>query len=134
MQRLWLLVMIVVPCLAAVGCGAAGPAKVSGMVSLDGEPIEEGRIAFAPQDGQGTTAEAVITKGAYAAEVPAGKKIVKIVGMRVVEERPAYAGDPNSPMIKVTKNYVPAKFNDQSELTRDVTSSTKMDFELKSSP
>ena len=123
--------LVVLPLL--LGCGESGPAKVSGKVSLDGQPIEEGRISFLPQGGDGTTAEAVIAGGAYTAEVPPGKKVVQIIGMRVTGERPAYAGDPNSPMIKTTENFVPAKFNDKSELEREITGSTTMDFELKSS-
>lgn len=134
MRRSYLAVMLVLVCLASTGCGSSGPAKITGAVSLDGEPIEDGRITFEPRDGQGPTAEAVITKGSYAAEVSAGKKVIRVVGMRVVGERPAYAGDPNSPKIKITQNFVPPKFNEQSELVRDVATSTKMDFELKSSP
>jgi hypothetical protein len=133
MRQIWLLFVLLCGVAFSSGCGEAGPPQLTGTVTFDGAPIEEGRITFEPVDGQGTTAEAVVTQGKYATEVPAGKKRVRIVGMRVVGERPAYAGDPNSPMIKETKNFIPPIFNDQSNLEREVTASGTMDFELKSS-
>ena len=47
--------------LAASGCGA-GTAKVTGKVTLDGAPVENGTILFTPKDGKGQSATGVIKK------------------------------------------------------------------------
>ena len=66
------------------GCGPSG-ARVSGDVSYEGQPVEEGYISFTPADGQGRDAGAPVRNGRYAvAELPPGPKVVKVVATRKV--------------------------------------------------
>lgn len=62
----------------ALGCGSdAG--SVTGSVTYDGKPVENGYITFTPADGKGTMVAGPINKGRYSIEnVPLGSKIVKI--------------------------------------------------------
>ena len=63
--------------LAAAGCG--GGAAVSGNVTYDGQPVENGAITFVSADGKGPTAGAQISEGFYRVkEISPGEKIVQI--------------------------------------------------------
>lgn len=117
------------------GCGGGGPgATVEGSVTLDGQPLQEGAISFVPADGKTASAGGTITDGKYSVAVPPGPKRVEITASKVVGQRPAYAGDPNSPMIDITKSIVPPRYNSQSELTLEVQSGdNQKDFALKGS-
>ena len=126
--------MIMLTLLSAilVGCGKS-PITVSGKVTLDGNPVERGTITFEPQDKQTANAGGAITQGAYTVkDIPPGKKLVRITGLKVTGERLSIATDPNSKKIEDTVPIVPARYNDQSDLVRDVTASTTLDFDLKS--
>ncbi len=69
--------------LAAAGCGSS--AHLSGNVSYDGQPVENGTITFVPADGRGPTAGALITQGRYRArDLSPGSKVVQIHGFRDV--------------------------------------------------
>lgn len=68
----------------AVGCGGrASPptAAVRGRVTIDGEPLAAGVVRFAPKDGAGPVAIAVVTGGAYRLEKPNGP----VVGVNSVD-------------------------------------------------
>src|SRR6187399_2895331 len=56
--------------LAGAGCNR-GPAmgKISGEVTMDGQPLKEGRILFTPEDGQGQTGGDTIKDGKFLVEV-----------------------------------------------------------------
>lgn len=121
---------------AAVVCGCGGDSQptVSGKVTLDGKPLENGAISFVPADGATATAGGIITNGEYTVEVPAGAKKVEITAAKVVGQRPAYEGNPNSPMIDITESIIPERYNTKSELTREVKAGENtLDFELTSS-
>ena len=68
--------------LAVAGCGDSGPeyphAKLSGAVSLDGAPVETGRVTFMPTGGAaGQPVSADIAAGRYdARDVPVGEMTV----------------------------------------------------------
>lgn len=65
------------------GCGAA--TTVSGTVTYEGEPIEEGWVTFMPVDGSGSEAGAKITDGEYhVEEITPGEKTVQVVGVKEV--------------------------------------------------
>jgi hypothetical protein len=63
--------------LAACGCGGSGgKGTVTGTVTLDGQPLPAGKIAFMPAEGAGVSAD--IRDGAYTAtDVPTGE--VKVI-------------------------------------------------------
>jgi len=70
------------------GCGQ--PVVVSGQVTYDGKPVEEGSINFLPEDGQGPTCGGSITDGRYEATCPVpGRKIVQIVGIKKINFAPS---------------------------------------------
>jgi hypothetical protein len=50
--------------LTLVGCGGK-PAKVSGVVTLDGKPLERGMVGFAPIDGGMRAAGMIQSDGSY---------------------------------------------------------------------
>jgi hypothetical protein len=64
--------------LAAVPAGCAdrygGRQAVRGEVTLQGQPLKEGVIAFVPLDGQGTQSGAPVVNGAYAVPRASGLK------------------------------------------------------------
>lgn len=122
------------------GCQPAGPerAAVSGIVELDGKPIEHGAIAFIPSgpDG-GPPSGAVIEAGKYS--IPKENGVV--VGSHRVEIRaPKKTGkqipvappatSPTGTVDEVVEG-IPAKFNTQSTLVETVESGPNtIDFNL----
>jgi hypothetical protein len=127
--RLPSLILIV---LLLAGCNP-GPAvgTVSGTVTLDGEPIKQGRISFTPVDGMGQTGGAEIVEGKYKADVPAAKMKVEINGNKVIGKRLAYEGT-KGPYVDEVVELVPPKYNVNSELTLDVQrGAQEKNFELK---
>jgi hypothetical protein len=119
--------------LAASGCSSdSGKGTVSGIVTLDGQPLKSGLIRFVPVDGRTPTADTTITDGEFSAEVPIGEKRVSISAPKVVGKRPAYQ-TPNAPMIDIVEELLPARYNVTSELTINVTGGRQdAPFELKS--
>lgn len=124
--------------LLVAGCGGStGPTKykVSGKVTLDGAPLETGRITFKAADGKGVTYSEEIKAGAYSTEVTAGKKKVEITSLRKVEgKRAKVGGNPGDPIsadnpADVFEEAIPAKYNDKTTLDADVTSSGSNQFD-----
>ena len=131
-------VAITVCCvLLAVGCESSSDrAALEGIVTLDGEPLPDGQIVFLPQaDATGPSAGSTIENGNYSvpadmglfagnfrveitAERKTGRKIVGFLGEEVDQ----------------VENYLPARYNDQSELVAQVEAGRKntFDFELES--
>ena len=120
-------------CLAwiACGCGGSRRASVTGKVTIDGAPLPEGSIDFIPVDRRaaqtaGTrihqgeyeiAAEQGLLPGEYLVQIravrPTGKKVWDGMG----EER-APAGQKN--MVDQIESYVPARYNDRTELRAKV--------------
>jgi len=120
------------------GC-SDGKVVVRGMVTVDGQPIDEGSISLEPADGLGPTTGGLIKAGNYeltgnAAAEP-GKKIVRIVGLRQTGKMvPAGPPAPKGTLIPQMIQCVPSHYNDQSLLKVDVTpgKANKHDFRLDS--
>jgi len=118
--------------LAASGCTHANGARLSGKVTLDRTPVETGRIRLTPLDGQGPTAEALILQGRYALTTSPGAKKIEIYGLRKIGTRHYHENDPSSPMVDVTEEIVPARYNTHSGLTAELkTGSETRDFNLE---
>jgi hypothetical protein len=109
------------------GCGNDQSAEVSGTVTYDGKPIEDGAITFIPDNGP--TAGGMIKDGKYTTKVVVGSSKVKISSSKVVGSKALYGmGSPERP---VTAEALPAKYNSASELRYDVkTGSQTKDFDL----
>lgn len=76
LRRSFFLGMLAVSLCAATGCGG-GKGKISGKVTLDGQPLQAGRISFVPSKGTGATTE--IKNGEYSVEqIPPGEVKVTV--------------------------------------------------------
>jgi hypothetical protein len=112
-----------------LGCGNNRPVmyQVTGSVTFDGRPVENGEIIFVSAEGAAPDAGR-IDGGIYDLLVKPGKKRVEIRA-----SRPVVGGKPN-PMGPVYKDYIPEKFNARSTLVADIepNDANHFDFELKS--
>jgi hypothetical protein len=137
--RLLLSFVFVFLLIALQGCGGRTYAPVSGTVTLDGKPVVKAVVTFIPlpkpgsrdagDSASGTTNE----KGEYTLKTytPQGWKDGAQVGKHKVsisQQETRGEGDRS-----VTTEKLPKRYNENSELTYDVTSGdNKKDFELKS--
>lgn len=159
MKRALLRAAIGTLALLAVGCGSGDPlgVAVSGTVNYKGQPVKEGLITFIPMKGtEGPKAGANIDDGKYAIprrgalapgkyrieirsyedsgnETPKSMQQAQMFG-RPIEK---VTNDPGAAeqLQKIRtqkKNVLPARYNDDSELTKDLPdqSQVTMDFEL----
>jgi hypothetical protein len=119
-------------CLALSGCDSDGIATypVSGSVTFDGQPVAAGEIIFRAADGTQASYAAKIHDGRYELDSTAGAKRVEITAHRSVETPPSPSGEGtiNHQM------YIPARYNEQSELTAEVSAQGANDFEFALTP
>jgi hypothetical protein len=117
--------------LALAGC-SGNDGKVSGTVTVDGKPLENGSILFVPVDGKTPTTGGSIKEGHYSVRVPIGKMKVSISAPKVVGRKKIYP-TPDSPEMPVTKEALPSRYNEETSLTLDVQpGKIQKDFELQS--
>ena len=94
------------------GCSEPASGEVSGTVTFDGQPIEQGSISFTPVDGNGPTAGGAIIGGKYTApKVPVGASKVTISGAKETEKKRMY-DDPKAPLVQTSVEMLPAKYSD----------------------
>src|SRR5262245_21230337 len=126
-------------CWALIGfsLGCSNDAKfgaVSGTVTLDGEPLKAGTIRCDAADSRIVAADASISDGSFTAKVPPGEKRVSITSPKVIGKKKLY-DTPDSPVVDVTEELLPKRYNANSELTLTVKAG-KQDsdakFDLKS--
>lgn len=127
---IWVSCFVLVACL--IGCG--GPAhpevgRVSGVVTLDGQPLPEATVMFQPAEGrasQATTDSAGKYSLTYLDGVPGAK-----LGSHTVIIRTEIPGEDGQPPI--AKEKLPKRYHDQTELTAEVKpGSNTFDFPLTS--
>ncbi len=124
-------VVLMIALTLVVGCKKRTMGTVSGMVTIDGTPVKTGGISFFPSNLQASTAGSEITDGQYSAEVAPGVAKVEIRVPKVVGQKKLY-NTPNSPVRPILAEVLPAKYNDETELTLDVQlGENKHDFALK---
>jgi hypothetical protein len=105
--------------MVAIGCSSEAPqAELTGTVTYDGTPIADGAITFQPKDGQSSSAGSLIKDGQYSCKVPPGTSTVSITASKQVGKKKLY-NTPNSPEMPITKELLPAKYNEKTELTYD---------------
>lgn len=132
-MKRYMLVFVSALLLVASGCADGKPTAIRGTVTLDGQPLERGRIEFRPREQTGPIAAAEIVDGEYEGMAMEGKKTVVITGGKVVGQRP-FTEAPGSPMIEDVRPLVGTEYNENSRLTCDITRSrTEYDFALESS-
>ena len=125
----WRFVIAMLVCLA--GCG--GPehpevGRVSGVVTLDGQPLAEATVMFQPTNGRAsiaTTDSAGKYSLIYLDGVPGAK-----LGAHTVIIRTEIPGEDGQPPI--AKEKLPKKYHENTELTAEVKrGSNTFNFELK---
>lgn len=152
--------VLIFPGLCGCGDNDTGRVSVGGLVTLDGTPIAEGTITFAPVNG-GPVAAAAITGGEYflsAVDGPGpGKNTVKVVAFR--EAANSSSGNKTQPVsdevdpIEAPKDnmlesvgsesgtyqdameqFVPERYNTKSTLSAELaeTRNPSIDFQLTS--
>jgi hypothetical protein len=111
-----LLLLTSLPLLSACGPSTG---TVRGTVTIDGEPLTGGVISFVPAEATGTPTTANVETGKYELTTSTGKKFVQISAPIVVGKRKEYEGE-GAPLVEITDERLPAKYNSQTELTFDV--------------
>jgi hypothetical protein len=100
------------------GCGPA-VSSVCGMVTVDRQPVASGVISYVPAEGGGEPATATIAAGRYELHTSPGKKFVQISAPVVVGKRKEYEGA-DAPLVEITDESLPPRYNSQTELSFDV--------------
>jgi len=133
MDKHWILAALLV----AMVCTGCGPqrATVSGNVTLNGQPLDKGVIYFNSQDlVSKENISADIVNGQYSAEVVVGPKQIQFLAPIVTGTRPEYVG-PGAPLVEITEERLPAKYNSASDLTFDVKAGkNEKDWALEAPP
>jgi hypothetical protein len=112
------------------GCEKSKIGTVNGTITVDGSPAKSGSIAFFPVDRKSPTAGAEIRDGQYTARVPLGISKVEIRVSKVTAQKKLY-NTPNSPVRPILSEVLPAKYNEETELTLDVKpGSNEQDYPL----
>ena len=123
--------------LCSLGCGkSSGLEKVvvSGVVTLDGQPVPNGEIRFIPTAGTiGPVSGGAIKDGAYEAKakggVPVGDHQVEIRAYRANAKSQGQPGSEGG----AAEQYLPKRYNEQTTLAARVDATTEtQDFELTS--
>lgn len=116
----------------AAGCGGPKVGEVSGTVSYDGKPVEQGAIAFVPADGNGPTAGGAIADGKYTVRnVPVGTAKVSINADKGGEKKIVYDNPARPTVEAATGELLPDKYNKATELRYDVRPGAQTkDFDL----
>lgn len=121
--KTWLLLVFAM----VLGCGGS-QCTVTGTLSFNGQPIQDGSIRFFPVDGTegpgavakiengqyGITSESNLLAGKYSVQITAVKKTGRMIRPR--EVMPGDAGTPTEEEIQL----IPAKYNSESELRADL--------------
>ena len=125
--------------LCLLGCNSDNRVAVTGVVNINGKPVDEGSINFSPIDGQGSSTGGKIENGKYAlkgdAAVTPGKKRVSITAVQKTG-RQIPAGQPLPPGTMIDE-VIP--YSDLSEMNQDLLlnvevvagRANELNFELK---
>jgi len=110
--------------LLAAGCGGSPRRAVEGRVTVDGQPLAEGQVTFRPQPGTpGPTSGAEIRQGRFS--IPrdkgpfAGELRVEITAWRKTGVK-RYDPDLAEGEVELSEQYLPPRYNRQSELRAEV--------------
>lgn len=126
--------------LTLLGCGRGGPERyeLSGAISYDGQPVENGDIIFSPLDSAtGKASGGPIVAGRYSIashEGPtAGKYRVEIIAMRPSGKK--NAGEGTTPPADLMEQYIPSAYNDDSKFEVEIGDDKhNLDFSLERIP
>lgn len=125
MQAVSMFVVITLGCLFYTGCGK-GQTTATGSITFDGEPVQQGTIVFESPDGKTPTAGDQIESGRYTitgdTDMLVGPKVVRIQAYRETGRKiPAGSPAPPGTMVDEIAPFIPAIYNNQSQLTVELT-------------
>ena len=113
----------------SAGCGSApsGPkmVPVTGKVTFDGAPVEEGRITFRKTDGDQRAFAGEIKNGSYSVSTEAGRMAVVITASRLI---PGKFDNSNGTPEPVGEMYIPPQYNEATSLVAEVKDGGSNDF------
>lgn len=112
------------------GCGSGnGVSPVSGTVTLDGQPLPDALVSFYPAEGRLSTGT-TDSQGHYELDYTADQKGAE-VGKHTVKITVATVQGEGGPA-RAPKEKVPSRYNEDSELTAEVSSGTNsnVNFDL----
>jgi len=117
--------------LPVAGCskpGRPGYQTVTGRVTFDGQPLENGFVQFVPVDSKTPPESGRIAKGLYRLESKAGKVSVHILSTRLTGKMDPVMGT------AIEEMFIPQRYNSKSELKADVVAdkANAIDFDLTS--
>jgi len=130
---LWLALGFCVP--LAAGCDQATSRHgLQGTVTLDSEPLAKGSIAFVPLPGtKGPPAGGPIRDGSYSVGSDGGTFVGKFsVSIKASRKTGRKEHDSMGNLVDQFEQYIPRRYNRDTELTAEVTVSgpNRFDFEL----
>jgi hypothetical protein len=137
MQRSHAIALITV--LFLIGCGTSpSQVAVQGTVTYDGDPVQNGQVAFEPR-GEGKMQFGIVSNGNYSIPtefglVP-GEYLVRITASRPtgkMAEADAFVRAADS--LEINEQFIPAKYNTNSDLvvTIEPVAEATHDFSLSS--
>lgn len=115
-----------------LGCDT-GPsvAQISGQITMEGVPIEQGQILFEPLDGESAIGTGIIDNGKYDVECLPGNYKVMITGTRKIPGAPPISNIPGEE-IEAREPIVPKKYNRETTLEKEVSPGEQtLDFHLE---
>jgi hypothetical protein len=135
--RLWCVLVAVGVSVCFSGCGPDNPLgrkSVSGTVTLDGAPVQQGSINFQPQQAGGVSSGAMILDGKYSIAategLPDGKYLVQIYGIdpSTIGQLPE-GGMPGDDLPEA-KEIIPAEWNVKSDKMVEVSGKGPFQFDF----
>jgi hypothetical protein len=130
------LVLSLAAFLAAGGCSRAsnGRLEISGKVTLDGAPLDQGLISFNPAKEKLPSAGAAIVAGAY--HMPAEKGLLPGAYKVAIDSADPSGATATAAQytMRIPVSRIPVKYNGETTLTAQVTDSgpNQFDFDIKS--
>ncbi len=131
-------VLLTLLCGLTVGCGGDGipRASVHGTVTYEGEPVESGVIMFIPDTVAPVALK--ITDGQYDSDSDVNDRRGAVIGhcsVQIFANRPtgkSYVDVMTGDKMEETKQFIPAKYNERTQLTADIESGEQtIDFSLE---
>ena len=121
MKRSGLALTITLLAISLTGCGESGPATypVSGTVTLDGQPLENGRIVFRDTERKISSAGGPITNGEFSFRSQPATMRVEINARREIPGK--FVSPAPGEKVPLTEETIPARYNKKSEMTKEVT-------------
>ena len=117
-------ILTLLACASLVGCGGApdGMVEVSGTVTWNGQPLETGFVSFIPDPSKSPQA-GTIENGHFKFNAYLGQNVVRILS----ERKAGYVESMNQYRYE---QFIPAKYNEESELSEEVSEDGENVFEF----